>query len=422
MRPCSHSRLCAALLATLLVHCTPRQDHREPEAPLPPPAAPTAGAASAVDAGQPAPAPAPEVEGLGRFRLRIAISASPELVCLPGFTDADVLENGQVWLSGTCGIRVRVDAAGKLEDFRAPWTTVKYIAHANVRGACPATAAFWGLLARSESEVFVVGDTRCETDGLWYRPLEKFDGKRWISTQTRFDKDPLGTFPSKLAGDERELYTLVEGDPWTGPPACSVHRLGKNGWSKAELSCPMPMRPQDRVLLLKGLDVARDGTLWVAGAVVREQVQSGMVWSRRKPRAAWTEISVEDPELHSVSVADDGSVWLAGNSLWRLDDSAFVRLTASGNQPIASVWAQNQSEAWITTTNGPRWFSGGRDVAVPIDPAEGPFDGRIDGAGKHIWVVSNLYAWRLERGDAPPAVHTLSITEPNRGHNPPESR
>ena len=113
------------LLAALLVHCTPRPDHHEPHRPqprFPPPAAVTA---SALDAGS-EPAPAIEGEDIGRFRLRIAISAGPDVTCFPGFTELDVLENGQVWLSGLCGVRARVEAAGMLADFSAPWKTAGF--------------------------------------------------------------------------------------------------------------------------------------------------------------------------------------------------------------------------------------------------------------------------------------------------------
>lgn len=404
---------CALLL--LSIGCTGRRVESE----TPPPAAavlptsPPVVASALPDAGV----------SHGRFRLRMSLAAGPDLTCFPSVHDFDVLPNGQAWFAGSCGIRVRLDAAGKFDDFRVPWKLVKFNAYGNVWAECPGTASFWGIWARSENEAFVVGDTRCGTDpnGIWYRPLEKFDGKNWSTTKVSFGKDPHDGIPWELAGNDTELYTLVEGDDWHGPPGCAVHRFGAGAWDKPELACPYPKKAEDRVMMLKNLAVAPDGTRWVVGVVYLDQKpKTGMVWTRGKGDKAWTEMEVDDLALLGVSVAVDGSVWLGGNSLWRKKGASFERLTTTTPQ-VGALFAQSSTRVWLARDGKPFVWIDGKELPVAIDAADDAIQ-RIDGAGEHVWASSPMQVWRLEKDTAAIPAVKLEITEPRTEHYPPEKK
>lgn len=351
--------------------------------------------------------------------MRVTVVAGSDLTCDPSFWDFDVLPSGTAWFAGGCGARLRADPRGKVDDFRAPWKSVRFNAYGNVFASCPGTATFWGIWARSETEAYVVGDTRCGTDpnSIWYRPLEKFDGARWQSTNVAFGAGPHEGIPWELSGNAHELYTLVEGDDWHGPPECGLYRFSKGKWGKAELSCPRPKQPTDRVMLLTSVDVTADGSLWVAGRVLANgQPQSGMVWSRRKAEAAWTETAVDDLALHSVSVAADGSVWAAGRSLWRRNDSSFERVTKA-EQAVDAFWPESSKRVFLVRGGKPFVFIEGRELPIPIEASDDSLQ-RIHGSGKHVWAASRSQAWYLAAADATGAVATLTVNEPTSADYP----
>jgi hypothetical protein len=323
----------------------------------------------------------------------------------------DVLPDGQAWFVGSCGLRFRVDASGKVDDFRAPSETTKFV-FAGTPGTCTGTAAFWGVFSRSAGEAYVVGDTRCGLDPntIWYRPLEKFDGTKWRATKVAFGQGAHDGLPFELAGNDELLYTLVEGDDWHGPPECAVHRLVNGAWGKAALACPMPKGPTDRVMVLKNLDVTKEGTLWVAGTVfMNGKPTSGMVWTRAKGDKAWTEIRVDDTELSNVSASADGGVFVAGRSLWKLAAGKF-ELVSTGKDEIASLWAESRERVWLVRNSVPLVWSAGSERAVGVDPPDSV--SKIHGSGAHVWAMSMHQVWQLRADDARTTPTVLTITEP----------
>lgn len=404
----------AFALAAALSACVATNASRDPPAPPPasssptPPSAPPAPPLVA-DAGTDAPVTAP----VGVFRMRAKLVAAPGLTCLAGFQDLAALPSGGAWVAGHCGTRVRLDADGKVEDFSEPWqlTSVPVPGYgATIR--CPETASFWGIWARSDHEAFAVSDGRCGTDPnlLWGRPLDRFDGTRWRLTKALPPAGPHEGIPEQLAGTTRELYTLVTGDEWHGPPQCALLRYARGSWGKPELTCPPPRTPRDRVMVLKSLAVAADGAVWVAGQIWHDgKATAGMLWSRDAGAKKWTETRVDDLELQSVSVGAGGSVWAAGTGLWRREAAGFVRVAPAG-EPIASLWAESSTRAWLVRS-GPQVFDGGRVLPVAIDPTQDSVT-RIRGSGEHVWAISRGEVWRLERGSARGDVSRILVTRP----------
>lgn len=324
--------------------------------------------------------------------------------------ELDVAPNGDAWVVGGCGLRFRVDANGKVDDFRVPPETTKFV-FAGQKSECQGTAAFWGVYARSEHEAFVVGDTRCGLDPntIWYRPLEKFDGKKWNATKVSFGKGAHEGLPWELEGNETVLYTLVEGDDWHGPPECAVHAFAKGAWGKAELECPLPKGPEDRVMVLKDLEVTADGTLWVAGQVLMHgQPTSGMLWKRVKGEKSWTEIPVDDIALSAVSVGTDGAVFAAGKSLWKLTGEKLERVS-EGKEEIASLWVESGSRVWLVREGAPFVYLSDKEQLVELDAPRESLD-RVHGSGKHVWAMSRSGVWQL--GDSKTTPWAVKIDAP----------
>jgi hypothetical protein len=311
--------------------------------------------------------------------------------------ELDVLPNGDAWFVGGCGLRFRATANGKVDDFRAPPVGKKFSIAGQV-GSCTSTAAFWGVYARSPTEAYVVGDTRCGLDPntIWYRPLETFDGKSWSTTRVAFGKGAHDGLPWELEGTEQMLYTLVEGDDWHGPPECGVFRFANGAWGKAELECPHPKKPDDRVMVLRDLEVDPSGNVWVAGHVaLHGKPASGMLWLREHGKKQWNELPVDDVKLASVGVGADGSVFAGGKSLWQRRASAWERVSTDSDE-IGSLWVQSAERVWLARGSRARVFSGGAEHDVEIvAPGEG-ID-RVHGAGEHVWAMSRSAAWKLDR-------------------------
>lgn len=401
-----------ALFLLACLGCSGRREATkiEPAPPSSPPtvAPPVASATSENDAGT---SDGGVLSDVGRFRPRVAIQLGAGVSCMAMLEALGVLPDGQAWFVGSCGLRFRVDATGKVDDSRAPSETTKFL-FAGTPGTCSGTAAFWGVFARSEREAYVVGDTRCGLDPntIWYRPIETFDGKKFQKTKVSFGQGPHDGIPWELSGNGELLYTLVEGDDWHGPPECAVHRFVKGAWGKAELECPMPKGPNDRVMVLKNLDVTHEGTLWVAGAVLMDgKPTSGMVWTRAKGEKAWTEIAVDDTELSNVSASADGGVFVAGRSLWKLGAGKF-ELISDGKDEVGSLWAQSRERIWLVRNGVPLVWSAGSERRVAVDPPDSV--AKIHGSGAHVWAISMNQVWQLRQDDAATTPTVLTISEP----------
>jgi hypothetical protein len=344
--------------------------------------------------------PVPErktVPNVGRFSVRVVVEPTDFSYCAGAIRGVDVLPSGTAWFVGGCGLRFRVDPEGHVNDFRAPLQT-KSFNFGGVRGSCEVTGFFTGVFARSAREVYVVGDIRGGQDpnAIWYRPMELFNGEKWSSTKVAFGKGAHEGFPWSLAGNGELLYTLVEGDDWHGPPECAVHRFNKGSWGKAELVCSQPKAPNDRVMKLKSIDVARDGTLWVVGTVLmNDNPTSGMVWTRPPEHTEWTEIPIDDVELSSVSVSANGAVYAAGSSVWKFEAGKFARVSGSEEAFVDSLWAESSERVWFIRRGKPFLLTGGIEVAVALDSEEEPLTG-IHGYGSTVWATSAYQVWQLQ--------------------------
>jgi hypothetical protein len=401
-----------ALVLFACVACSGRREATklEPPPPSPVPAASTT-VEPAADAGAGADGGAP-FANVGRFSPRASLAVGERVVCMAMLQELAVAPNGQAWVVGACGIRFRIDESGKVDDFRAPAEDTRFL-FAGQKGECKSTASFWGVYARSDHEVWVVGDKRCGMDPntIWYRPLDTFDGKKWSATKVSFGKGAHDGLPWELKGNDQVLYTLVEGDDWHGPPECAVHPFVNGAWGKAELECPQPKGPDDRVMELRDLEVTADGTLWVAGQVLLHgKPTSGMLWKRAKGEKTWTEIAIDDLVPLDVSVGSDGSVFAAGKSLWRRTGETFVRVS-EGTTGIASLWVESAERVWLIREGSPFVYVAGKEQPVEVDSPVDSFD-RVRGSGQHVWAISRSGVWQLRTGDEKTTPFSVKIDTP----------
>lgn len=404
----------AALVVFFLVclGCSGRREATKLEPPPPGAPAPlnTATEEPAPDAGSSAEAGV-AFANVGRFRPRVLLEVGDRVSCMAMLEELDVLPNGQAWVVGGCGIRFRVDSAG-VDDFRAPPKPFQFQV-AGQTGNCVTTSAFWGVYARSDHEAYVVGDFRCGMDPntIWYLPLEKFDGKKWASTKVPFGNGVHDGLPWELEGNDRLLYTLVEGDDWHGPPECALHPFSKGRWSKAELVCPMPKGPDDRVMVLRDLEVTADGTLWVAGSVLMHgQPTSGMLWKKSQADKAWTEIPIDDVALAGVSVGSDGAVFAVGKSLWKVTAGKAER-ASEGKAEVSSLWVQSAERVWLVRNGAPVVYMDGVERPVEIEASAESLE-RIHGSGEHVWAISQSRVWQLQNGGASAVPVSLRVDTP----------
>jgi hypothetical protein len=162
---------------------------------------------------------------------------------------------------------------------------------------------------------------------------------------------------------------------------------------------------------MKGLDVARDGPIWVAGTVLRNGTRAyGVVWSRAKDGNNWTEIASDDVDLSSVSASADGAVFAAGRSVWKLDADQFTRV-ADKEEVVESLWAASSKRVWIAR-GGVRFVrTGSSETAVGIDSTE-PMVRRGHGSGSHVWAVSANRVWQLLKDEDASPPTKLVIKQP----------
>ena len=336
-----------------------------------------------------------------------------------------MLDDGAVWLAGSCGIRGVLDAAGRFTDHRVPWKLFT-ASLAGTTYSCPATVSSWSVWARASTEVYVVGDKRCGMDpnSIWPIPLERFDGKVWKPLPSKFPggADPHHQSPDRLAGNARDLYALALGDDWHGPPHCGLFRYEASGWGKGVKLCKRPKASGDRFEVFKDFAVARDGTVWVVGQLWKdEQSIGGAAWWFRGKETG--QIAVDDPKLAQVSIATDGTLWAAGTHLWRAAGNAFDRLSSS-SEPTEALWARSRDRAWLVRAGIPLVFDKNREHPVDVEPAdsEAPHIYELHGAGDHVWALGRQVAWSLEHGASGREPITIDVTAPTSADYPAPKR
>lgn len=416
--------------------------------------APQASAAPSASAQ----AAAPSVDGLALVKAlplragpRFELVASyadflPKEECLhlfPGFTELSATPRG-AWVVGACGVRLRyLDA--KLERHTVPARAMTVM----MGVSCPAHRMHWSIWAASDEEAFALGSPRCGPDpsAVWPNELERFDGRRWMPIRAKFGAgDPHESDAFELGGAEGTIYVIVEGDSWHGPPDNAVVRLagtrveelrsalGAENRKLLELARANPEKHAAAVPNVIPYDdyealvaTSRDA-VWVVGArrhyVGRnadghgepEKYVSGAVWQASKE--AWSEYPIADEYLRAISVAPDGTVFVAGDGLWRKKPAArsFERLEGGWALPelgygAQSVVARAADDVWIALGCG-------------ADACEGPIvlhhDGkalrRVDKAwsksapeeakttrrprldakpGGPVWLLSEQQLWKL---------------------------
>ncbi len=420
------------------------------------PSAPEPGASQAPSAATPG--AAPPVDGLALVKAlplragpRFELVASyadflPKEECLhifPGFTELAATPRG-AWVVGACGVRLRyLDA--KLERHTVPSRAMTVM----MGVSCPAHRMYWSIWAASDEEAFVLGSPRCGPDpsAVWPNELERFDGRRWMPIRAKFGAgDPHESDAFEIGGAEGMIYVLVQGDSWHGPPDHAVVRLagtrveerrsalGATNRKLLELARADPEKhaaaipnviPYDDYQAL--VATSRD-EVWVVGArrqyVGRnaeghgepEKYVSGAVWQESK--GVWSEYPIADEYLRAISVAPDGTVFVAGDGLWRKkpDSKSFQRLESEWAVPelgygAQSVVARAADDVWIAlgcggdTCEGPivlhhdgkalRRVDKAWSKAAP-EEARASRRPRLDAKpGGPVWLLGEQQLWKL---------------------------
>lgn len=420
-----------------------------PEAPTPAtPAAPTepSAAVTQVDPKGPLPSELPRYDK-ARFEPVLTYpELAPQEECLhifPGFVEIAATSRG-VWVLGACGVRARY-MDGKLERF-----ATKVEQRTVMPGAsCTAHRMHWSISASSDAEAFLLGSPRCGPDpsAVWQNELERFDGTRWTHARATFGAgNPHESDAFRLATKDGALYAVVSGDSWHGPPDNALVRVtgtrveelrsGLGAANRALLDAahrdpvkhhaaiPNAMPYED----YEHLVASKADELWVAGAL-REYVQqnadghgepekhvAGAVW--HLAAGQWSEHRIDDEHLRAIAVAPDGTVFVGGDGLWRMQSGAtsFERLSsgwaiAELGYGVGSIVALGAGDMWAALGCGAAdcagpvvvHYGGGVlrrvEVAFPDGAPEAgrlSRDPRIDAKpGGPIWLLGEQVLWKL---------------------------
>lgn len=331
---------------------------------------------------------------LGRFEPVLGYDdVAPKEDCLslglhPGF-GAIAATPGGVWVVGNCGVRVRL-LGGKLERHSLPSVQKSLFG-----GTCTSHRVHWSVWADSDSEAFLLSSPRCGPDpnAVWPNELERWDGRRWTPVRLRRSaKDHTDVL--LLTGHGTSLYAVVEGDGWFGPPDNAIVSI--RGTSVAEARSGLGAM---RLLLESGSDTPKPPVipyehydclvapsadeLWVAGEL-REYVSStestpgqperhvaGAVWHAKAGQ--WVVHRLAEGPIHAIDVAPDGTVFAAGDGLWRgRAGGPFERLASGWNTEELGYGAQGL----VARSSNDVWVS----MGCTADDCEGPIVLHYDGA------------------------------------------
>ena len=332
--------------------------------------------------------------------------------CMPLMAPPSVLPNGSVWIAGSCGLRGRIDAAGRFHDYRAPSETVKFDI-AGVKGSCPATYFFDTILARADDDVWTTGDRRCGLDPntIWMIDPVHFDGSAWRTVPTRFPSASVHeSSPDVLVRAGNDVFALALGDDWHGAPECGVYRLAKNKWVR-ELGCVLPTRQNDAVTTFYSIATDTRGGVWVAGRAYRGGAfDRGFVMERTSK--GWVEHVIADDQLSRVAVGADGTVWAAGKSLWRQSGKTFVEQLSVPAKESNDLWVGD--EVWLISGYEPYRLVGQRFEKVLADPSDEGSVSTIRGSGKNVWAAGQRVVWSFSRDGSTPEPITVTFHEPKR--------
>lgn len=290
--------------------------------------------ATAPSAATPEPAPTstpatkvvvpPIDETVGTFFIRAQLvdKIGEEYACSPmTVLDAAAVPNTQdeAWFVGTCGLRLRHRAgafSGTVES-----------------GNCGPRVLF-GVWAYSAQEVYAHSGERIIVApsgacGPW-RPLERFDGRRW-----RTLGPPVASGPS--AGSATALWLLP--DPLYEEPSFRIERFKAGRWT-IQANPPTPVGYHDVG--------AHDGGLWVLGGNSDEKHN---LIAAHFDGASWVEHTIvndDRPSGMQLTVAPDGTAWIAENAVWRATRTTLTKLDLPPSAELQGIaLAKSSNEVWL---------------------------------------------------------------------------
>jgi hypothetical protein len=387
----------------------------EPRPPAQPPAAAARVAPSAKPNPPPPADPLPARDRSRVFREALVLRSNVEpQQCGAFLSDVSVTPNGAAWVVGDCNVRLSIRRQAELwvvANHPTRWLKVER-SLAGQSYSCPARMMFTDVLAVSEREVYARGARTCGTDpnSYWPQRFEHFDGSgfrpvAWPESPDQLELTPDG---SSLWGFSCCAHQMVSGR--AVPKPARVFRWEQRRWIASVLPPPADL---DEV---RGVAFARDGTAWLLGTRDKGPNRA-LIASGRDGK--WTEHDVADEFAHDVSIAPDGTVWLA-------TDRGLFRREADRWTPVKTgltVWSvlpRSASEAWLIASppgQAQRWavvhLRGDRAVSIAVTgkDAAGEDLMALAAAGDHIWLLGRQTLARLERIDEPaiaPHVHTIA--------------
>jgi hypothetical protein len=313
----------------------------------------------------------------------------------------------EAWVVGACALRGRLTSTGFVDLHPAARKIHQRLDL--LSWDCDGVAYYHSVVARSEQEAYVAGDTRCGLDpnGIWLRPLERFDGRGF--------RDVRGPAPFKDAREQSiaqmllgksSLYLLAAGDEWTGPPLCGVYEL-KAERTTLLRACKQPDPRGDRSNeIFSSLGIDAHGELWISAQRLLPGMPDGapgipLLLHRRGAR--WLE---EEPAERGLLRSDaHGELWLFAASAWRLTTGGWQKSPLALPRDVRDAAVVAANDIWLTTAQTVLHYDGDGLRPIPVDELEPDAALHVRTRDGGVWLNAERQVWELRSAsDALPAV------------------
>lgn len=357
----------------------------------------------------------------------------------PGFTGVAATPSG-AFVVGACGVRLRI-VGDRVEATSTPVVTMSMGGY----GSCRAHRMHWSVAASSDRAAALIATPRCGPDpnAVWPNELERFDGRRWVRSTLKLGAPHDADVFAVSASPDGQLWAIVSGDDWHGPPANAVVRI--DGSTIRELRpaiAPDLLRlierahadpasasalpnvvPYEHYAALAPVSVEE---VWVAGALRQfvarndegrgepSQHVAGAIWHRAAD-GTWSQRRVDDPELAAIAVGGDGTVVAGGGRIHRRSaDGTWGELDGAPSHGITSVWVGGRDDVWLASACADErcraplvlHHDGTSLRRVALEPATTdasatPTAALASTPGGPVWLATATAVWRLDRPGRP---------------------
>jgi hypothetical protein len=342
-----------------------------------------------------------------RLRLR---AEPPGEECFASISGVAPLSVTEAWVVGACALRGRLTPTGFVDLHPAAQKIHQRVDL--LSSDCDGVAYYHSVVARSAQEAYVAGDTRCGLDpnGIWLRPLERFDGRgfRDLRGPTPF-KDARAQWIAQMVLGKSSLYLLAAGDEWTGPPQCGVYEL-RGERTTLLRACKQPdPRGDHSNEIFSSLGIDANGDLWISAQRRLPDMPDGapgIPLLLHRQGARWLEA---EPAEHGLLRSDArGELWLFAANAWRLTPEGWQKspLALPADLRDAAVVAAN--DFWLTTAQTVLHYDGDALRPVAVDELAPDSALHVHARDGGVWLSAERQVWELRGANDP----VLAVVEP----------